>query len=172
VFEDDIGWNDFDDGDLSGDGRYLAIVGRDTSGPTSTFDAVVWNLDEGRRVSTIEQSDREFRQVALSQDGSLMATLDLDGIDVWDTTTGERIRELGVGSAAYDAQLVANADLSTIVVTTRTGAQIFDGRTGHLRQTVDGHSLRVSSVALSSDSGMIATGSQDQTTKLWAFSRP
>jgi WD40 repeat protein len=67
--------------------------------------------------------------------------------------------------------LAADADLSTVVVTTSGGAQIYDGVTGHLRQTVNGHSLRVSAVALSADGGMIATGSEDQTIKLWSTVR-
>jgi WD40 repeat protein len=170
VFEGTVEWAHVADGDLSGNGRHFAIVGVNRSRPQVISQAIVWDLAEGRHISTVE-SERSFRQVVLSHDGSRMATLDLDGIDVWDTTTGERERGLGVGSAAHDAQMVASAELSTIVVTTATGAQIFDGHTGLLRQNVDGHSLPVSSVALSPDAGMIATGSEDQTIKLWATGR-
>ena len=163
LFEDEVAWAHLVDGDLSADGTHLAIVGG--KGP---YDAIVWDIEAGRRVATITQSGRKFLQVVLSADASQVATLDLDGITIWDVATTDKVRSMGVSYPGYRARLAATADLSTVVVTTDAGAEIFDGTTGHLRRTVKGHPVRVTAVAVTPDGSRVATGSRDQTVKIWA----
>jgi WD40 repeat protein len=47
-------------------------------------------------------------------------------------------------------------------------AKLWDAATGEFRETLQGHTMWVTSVAFSPDGRTLATGSLDTTAKLWA----
>jgi WD40 repeat protein len=104
--------------------------------------------------------------VAFSPDGKRLASASADGVEVWDTATGQVIRTLkghasAVTSVAFspDGQRIASANLDGTV-------KVWDAATGQEMLTLKGHTAGLISVAFSPDGKWLASASADGV-KVW-----
>ena len=82
---------------------------------------------------------------------------------------GDAIMRLGKGAIGRGDRVVAfSPDSTRLAVASAIGIWIYDVATGTEVALLGGHTGGVTSVAFSSDGTMLASGSEDETVKLWA----
>ena len=126
----------------------------------------LWNVNTGNLLQTLKGHSELVNSVAYSPDGQTVASGSLDKtIKLWNINTGNLLQTLeGYYIVAYspDGQtlaLASGSDDKTI--------KLWDVNTGNLLQTLEGHSNSVLSVAYSPDGQTVASGSLDNTIKIW-----
>jgi len=114
VFEVDAGQASPTPRELADHGRYVncvRLVGNTVVSGGYDNRLIWWDLQKNRSIRTIDAHTRQVRQLAVAPDGSKIASVADDMIcKLWNTTNGERIRELrgheertptGFGSMLY-----------------------------------------------------------------------
>jgi WD40 repeat protein/transcriptional regulator with XRE-family HTH domain len=123
----------------------------------------LWEVTLGRELLTIADG---VNLVAYSPDGAHLATADLDGLAIRDSTTGEMLLTL---TTQYPAGAIAFSPDGKHVAAGSwdTTAKLWDANTGQELFTFSGHTDFVWDVAFSPNGTRLATSSQDGTVKLW-----
>ena len=123
--------------------------------------------------NTLTGHSQDVRSVAVSPDGLAIASGSFDGtIKIWNLETGTLIRTLtGHSDAGEIVSSVAIAPNGTLLVSSSNGfggtIKIWNLATGELLSTIPGTSLGISSIAISPDSKLLASGSEDGNIYLW-----
>jgi WD40 repeat protein len=147
--------------------------------------ARLWDAKTGRCRKILRGHTRQVRLVAFSLDGSLLASASGDQtINLWSVSTGECLRTLR-GHTSWIFSVAFSPDHQTLVSGGEDQAlRLWNVSTGECLNTLQGHTMPVSTVAWSNpiapitklsppqttpDSavGLIASGSYDQTIRLW-----
>jgi WD40 repeat protein len=139
-----------------------------------TFAAVA----TGRHVDLVRASDAAaesvitqpsvVNSVAISPDGSRIATAGTDGIARLWTVDGRLLRELKGHRRALTG-IAFSPDGKLVATSSRdVTAKIWDARTGRLLHTLVGHMKTVTSVAFSPDGRFVLTASEDRDARLWS----
>jgi WD40 repeat protein len=151
---------------FSPDGKRLFTIGFDRK-------VRLWDSHTGRqqREFVADPDVRvNFLSLALSRDGSRLATAAIDGpgrVRIWNADTGELLLELKKDNKRVDA--VAFSPDGMVLATTSYDktARLYDARTGEERRVLPGHNDHVVGVAFSPDGGRLATRTGDGTVRLW-----
>lgn len=134
-------------------------------------DALHRAVQSSRVLATLRGNGASLWSVAVSRDGTRLATIGMDGqATVWDLTTQgvlwtlpthvtENLTGTGVAFSADSKQLLA--------ISGDNSATLWDLATGAALVTLQGHTALVTSVAISPDGKILATASGDKTVKLW-----
>ncbi|MCT7981984.1 serine/threonine protein kinase [Laspinema sp. A4] len=123
--------------------------------------------------NTLTGHSQDVRSVAVSPDGRAIASGSFDGtIKIWNLETGTLIRTLtGHSDAGEMVSSVAIAPNGTLLASSSNGyggtIKIWNLATGELLYTIAGTSLGVSSIAISPDSQLLASGSEEGNIQLW-----
>ena len=110
----------------------------------------------------------ECYAVALSPDGSLMATGTKNAIQLRDAITGDIVKELKVPGEGLMPSIAFSSDGDTILWggNDKT-ALLVSAETGTILHELKGHENAITFVAFSKDGCFAATGSKDKTARVW-----
>jgi WD40 repeat protein/serine/threonine protein kinase len=137
-----------------------------------------WDL---RRLTAVEQTAQPIR-VAFSPDGKYFASGSRDGrVRIFDATSGNLLRDWAASAnpisdiaISPDSLLVASSSVpyasmagATPVAGGDNSINVWSASAGALLRTLTGHTLDVWSIAFSPDGSRIASGSEDQTIRIW-----
>jgi WD40 repeat protein len=148
---------------FSPDGKTLATASGDGT-------IRLWDVATGRALRTLTPGWSTVNSVAYSPDGSSIAAVGAGGqaagITFWSTEPGAPNRApIALDQTAGVVRF--SPDGRQLAVATGDDVRIHNVATGTLLATLRGHTSTVESLAFSADGDVLATGSQDQTIRLW-----
>ena len=128
----------------------------------------LWDVQTGEQLRTLEGHTSGVNSVAFSPDGSTLASGSGDDtVRLWDVQTGEQLRTLEGHTAVsprWPSALTA-APSPAAATTTPCGCGMCRRVSSYA--TLEGHAGSVNSVAFSPDGTTLASGSWDNTVRLW-----
>lgn len=146
---------------LSPDGKRVASGDRDNA-------IKIWQLDTGAEMFTLSGQEwfASANSIAWSPDGRILAGALGENITIWQGSNGEELHTLDLRALVYaiafiDGQTLASGDASGAVT-------IWQPFTGDSRQLCE-HSSGITSLAISPNRQILASGSEDATIQLWSL---
>jgi WD40 repeat protein len=144
--------------EFSPDGKRLATVGRDRA-------LRVWNPITSEELLHVPHKD-EFYCVKFSPDGKRLVTANMQGVNLWDASTGKPTLTLRRAADhihvvfSPDGRWLATAGWNKLV-------KLWDANTGEEVLTLAGHGNNVWALAFSPDGKQLATGGADRILRVW-----
>lgn len=128
--------------------------------------AILWDMVSRTPIYTLTGHEFAIPSVCFTHNGDRIFTADRETITQWDTVSGAEICTLTghtrtVNSARF------SPDGTQVITAGDYTARLYDTPTGNLLQTFYGHMDTVKSAAFSPDGTFIATGSLDETIRIW-----
>jgi WD40 repeat protein/class 3 adenylate cyclase len=134
-------------------------------------DAIHRSIQASRVVATLTGHRADVFGIAVSSDGTRLASLSDDGtIKIWDTESNQELLSFPTGITEKNLSRFISLSPDGKRLVTPAGehlAKVWDVSSGKELLTLIGHSDEVLATAFSPDGRTIATGSYDTTAKLW-----
>jgi WD40 repeat protein len=145
---------------FSPDGQILASGGRDQT-------IRLWDMKTGQQLSLLRGLTAPVNRLSFSPDGQLLVSRSRGLVKLWHVNSGLEGNSLSRGrnslsvvALSPDARRLASIVFDTFAV------KILDVATGS-ETMLNGHSNLVAAALFSPDGSILATGSHDQTVRLW-----
>jgi WD40 repeat protein len=160
----------------SADGKLLASGGGDVSGDDNTVK--IYDVRANTELRTLTGHTGNINGVAFVPDNQTVISGSADrSIVFWSVLTGEKLRTLYAGEPVVSMALnrdgrwlvaaVGNEYSDELADPPPYRVKLWDARSGELRQDLTGHTIFLSSVAVSPDGGRIASGDYGGVIKMW-----
>ena len=128
----------------------------------------VWGTRNGRRRTTLAGHAGSVWALALSPDGTTVATASADNSAcLWDLTTARRLLTLRDHTGWVTAVTYSPGGDCVATGSTDSLCQLWDPTTGRKLRILRSHTRSVTSIAFSHDQRLLATASADGTARLW-----
>lgn len=138
----------------------------------------LWNLATRKAHAVLPQpgatgADRDSGVVAISPDGGTLAySRDLNFIDLWNVSDATRAMRLQTASPSRDLVYALDLEFSPAQPLIAWAGfwrqiQVWDTATGEPLKPFEGHANDVNCLVFSRDGQILASGSRDNTVKLW-----
>lgn len=158
---------------FSPDGRLLAAASNPQGGETPPT-TQIWEVDTGRVIRTFGGHKYGITSVAFSPDGWLLAVAGGHRtVKLWEMTSGRQVRSLD-GMVVWDVAFSPDGHLLALGLDEGHddkgedySIKLCEVSTGRVLRTLRGHKYRVNCVAFSPDGRMLASGSNDDTLRIW-----
>ncbi len=134
----------------------------------------LWDLETGREViryyqhDVMDEPNLDVGSVTFSPDGSQILGSFGIPMRLWDTTTGELIREfLGHGSYVNSVAFSVDGQLALSSAWRENSFRVWDTSTGVELRRFEGHGGVVRAITISDDGRYALSGSDDTTVRVW-----
>ena len=151
---------------FSPDGTYLATCGGSSTGDDG--EVYVWDFVSGRKVAAIPSPSWRPSCVRFVGHRDRLAVGAADGIQLWDLTSGAKLRTIDNGRFNRRSEFAISADGNQIAISPE-GFEItlVNAETGVVSAKLNGHENEVTSMHFSPDGKRLASGSSDKTIRIW-----
>jgi eukaryotic-like serine/threonine-protein kinase len=130
-------------------------------------EVVLWDAADGQGVRSLQGHAHLVVGVAVSPDGTRLASASLDRtVKVWETATGREVRTLR-GHPAGVTAVAFSPDGRALAAATGNDVWLWDLASGQHRVTLRGHTGAVTALAFSPDGRRVLTGSEDGGVRWW-----
>jgi RNA polymerase sigma factor (sigma-70 family) len=152
---------------FSPDGKTVAAGGMARDAKLKKGEVTLWDVDTGNAKHSLTGHVQVWA-IAFAPDGKTVAASG-SGVKLWDVDSGELKHALGkaMGMDIAFAPHGRTLAMAQVLGDDKGDVTLWDTRTGKLKQTLEGHDNMVYAVAFSRDGRTLASGSRDQTIKLW-----
>ncbi|ARV61577.1 serine/threonine protein kinase [Nostocales cyanobacterium HT-58-2] len=139
---------------------------------SGSFDTTLklWNLANGKEISTLEGYAGSVYAVAISPDGRTVASGNGDKtIKLWNPLTGQEVRTLHGHSSSVECVAISPNSKMLASGGFDGTIKLWELPSGKEIATLKQHSSAVKSIAFAPDGQTLASGSEDNTIKLWGL---
>jgi WD40 repeat protein len=157
---------------FSPDGRRLAtIIGNPAGSWEQPGEVKLWDVATGKELRTLRGDNWLILFAAFTPDGKQLISVSAgDTARVWDAESGAEVRHFLFDHAnaivlSPDGKYLAGAGEDSTASQPRV--RVCDVTSGREVVTLTGHAIQINCLAYSPDGRRIATGSGDETVKLW-----
>jgi WD40 repeat protein len=160
----------------SPDGIFFVSGASPSIGRSSDNTVKVWDAETGQEVMTLAGHSGMIRSIAISPDGTQIASCADDAtIKFWNVTNGTMLRSISVqrtGPYTHASLLAYSPDGLRLAAAIGSRIKIYDPQNGREVFTLTGHGGNVSALFFSSEEGRLISGDQGQVNniKVWNIS--
>lgn len=134
---------------------------------------VSWSSTDGSFNKEVQLTSYAWPVWSISPDGTLLAMVSVEGIDILDLATGELIQQITSPNAQsevfYPLSPLFSPDSTLLLTGIGSEIYIWEIGSGQLLGELSGHAGTVTGLAISSDGTLLISISEDGTIRLWGI---
>jgi WD40 repeat protein len=125
----------------------------------------LWNASTGAELDSVYVAIGGMKSIAFSSDDKQIALCAINSFRIYDAVT--RVLDSSIGGFGSISSMIVTQDWKTVAVADNNNIRIHNVTDGTSITTLFGHSGTVTGTAINSDGSLLATGSYDETVRLW-----
>ena len=129
---------------------------------------VVWDVESGEEVTTIDKLPDSALAVAFSPDGETLAIGGDGFLSLWDPVSGKKKSTVYEGETTAISELTFSPDGELLAASFHRTIRLWDLATREELTPLAGHTKKITRIEFSS-TGMLVSSAQDDTIRVWAM---
>ncbi|MGI0482062.1 hypothetical protein ACN4EE_14910 [Geminocystis sp. CENA526] len=132
----------------------------------------LWELPSGRLLNTLRDHTGNISSLVMNGKGTLLASASKDKtIKLWELPSGRLLNTLRDHTGNISS-LVMNGGTLLVLGTRKKTIRLLELPSGRLLNSLTGHTNWITNVVINKEGTLLASGSRDNTIKLWRLSSP